>query len=249
MVRLKQTLVRLVFAACILVCIQPPLHVLADNSASTNYKVEQTFFGTGGELDASSTNYRAKQTAGELGVGFGSSANYRMQAGFNTTDDPFLEFVVTGSNIDLGYLDTATASTANGTFSIRAWQSNGYVVTTESDPPTNTNGGYQLSALGSPTASAVGTEQFGINLVANTSPATFGTAPQQLPDGTFSFGAASTGYNTANQYKYVKGDAVAAATQSSSITVFTVSYIFNISQTTAAGRYNFAHTLVATATY
>jgi len=223
-----------------------PINVLAQSSSSTNYRVDQTFFGSGGELDASSTNYRARQSAGELTVGNTASTNYQAFAGFNTTDEPYLEFFVTASNIDLGYLDTATTSTATGTFSVRAWQSSGYIITTQSDPPSN--GNHTLTNLTSPTASATNTEQFGINLVDNSSP-DVGSNLQQMPDGTFSFGQVESGYDTANLFKYVKGDTVARSTKSSSITQYTVSYIFNINNFTPAGEYTFRHTLVATATY
>lgn len=224
-----------------------PAPSLAQTSSSTNYRVDQTFFGTGGELDASSTNYRSKQTAGELTVGNTASTNYQAFAGFNTTDDPFLEFVVTGNNIDLGYLDTVSAKTANGVFSVRAWQAGGYVVRTESDPPTNSSGGYQLAPLSSQTASSPGTAQFGINLKQNTSPTNFGTEP--VGTSGFPAGVVSTGYNTANVFKYAKGDAIAQSNQSTSVTTFTISYLFNISSITPAGQYNFNHVLVATATY
>lgn len=227
-----------------------PTPVFAQSSSSTNYKVDQTFFGSGGELNACSsgaTGYCSKQTAGELGIGNTSSASYQAYAGFNTTDEPFLEFVVTGSNIDLGYLDTSTAKTTTGTFYVRAWQANGYVVRTESDPPKS--GNFTLPGLTSPTASSPGTEQFGINLVANTSPSSFGSDPVQLPDNTFSFGIASTGYDTPNVYKYVKGDAVAESPRSTSITQYTISYLFNIDDATPAGQFTFKHNLVATGSY
>lgn len=223
--------------------------VSAQSSSSGNYRVDQTFFGSGGETDLNSTNYSGRATAGELAIGETSSLNYRAYAGFNTTDEPYIEFVVTGDNIDLDYLDTAQAKTANGTFYVRAWQSNGYVVRTESDPPTNTFGNQQLTPLSTPTTSVPGTEQFGINLVANTSPATFGAAPQQVPDNSFSFGAAATGYDIANNYKYVKGDVVAQSPRSTSVTIYTLSYLFNIDEETPSGQYDFSHVLVATATY
>ena len=224
-----------------------PVPVFADESSSTNYKVDQTFFGSGGELENSSANYKAKTTVGELGVGETSSANYRAFAGFNTTDAPYIEFVVTADNIDLGYLDTASAKTANGTFSIRAWQSQGYVVVTASDPPVNSTGGQFLAPLVGGGATSPGTEQFGVNLVANTTPVNFGAAPVQT--NSYAFGQAATGYNTANNFRYNKGDIVAQATQSSSVTNYTMSYLFNISPVTPAGSYTFNHILVATATY
>lgn len=219
-------------------------------SCSNSYSTDQTFFGSGGELNACSsgpTGYCSKQTAGELGVGNTCGTAYCAYAGFNTTDVPFLEFVVTSANIDLGVLSTGTTATANGTFSVRAWQAGGYSVATASNPPINNT--YTLTGLGTPTASSAGTEQFGINLVANTAPTTFGAAPQQVPNSSFSFGIAEPGYNTANLYKYVKDDIIARSNSSTSITSYTISYIFNIKPSTAGGTFTFNHILVATGTY
>lgn len=230
-----------------LIILSVPINVLAQSS-STNYRVEESTFGVGGELDASSPNYRSKQSAGETTIGNTSSANYQANAGFNTTDQPMLEFEVTSGNIDLGVLNTASTATANGTFSIRTYLSGGYVVTAVNDPPKNESG-VALNSLTSPTASSAGAEQFGINLVANTSPTTFGSNPSQSPDSTFGFGFASSGYNTANLYKYVKGDKIAESATSSGKTIFTVSYIFNVSALTKAGNYNTDQTFVVTSTF
>jgi hypothetical protein len=226
-----------------------PLPVLAQSSSSPNYQVDETFFGVGGELDQSSTNFRSRSTVGELGIGMTESALYRAYAGFNTTDEPYIEFVVTGDNIDLGYLDPAQASTAVGTFYVRAWQAGGYSVRTESDPPTNQSGsGYQLTELSSPTASSPGTEQFGINLVDNSDP-DVGVDLVQSPDGTFSFGQVAPDYAAANSFVHNKGDIIAFAQESSSVTIYTVSYLFNISEITPSGQYEFRHILVATGYY
>lgn len=228
-------------------------NALFAQSSSSNYKVEESFFGAGGELDASSANYKAKLTAGETAVGNATSSNYQIYAGFNTTDEPYLEFVVTGDDIDLGYLDTNSVKTANGTFYVRAWQSDGYVVRTESDPPTSVQNGHQLTPFASPTVSTPGTEQFGINVVRNPdfcgTGCDLGLDPIQSPDGTFAFGEAATGYDTPGQFKYAKGDVIAQADSSSSVTIYTISYIFNIDSATASGQYSFPHVLVATATY
>ena len=119
-------------------------------------------------------------------------------------------------------------------------------MTTESDPPSN--GVHTMTNLTSPTASAINTEQFGINLVDNSSP-DVGANLQQMPDGTFSFGAVDNDYDNVNQFKYVKSDTIARSTKSSSITQYTMSYIFNINDYTPSGEYTFRHILVATATY
>jgi hypothetical protein len=124
-----------------------------------------------------------------------------------------------------------------------------------SDPPSTGAGPtlHYLTGLTSQTASTTSTEQFGINVVANTLPASLSGGvsknPQQVPDATYSFGTAATGYDTANQYKYVKGDTIATSPKSSGTTIYTISYIYNISAVTPAGLYLLSHVLVATSTY
>jgi len=220
-------------------------------SCSTNYQVDETYFGNGGELNACSTNYCSKQSAGETAVGNTASTNYQAQAGFNTNRAPSLTFIVNNANVDLGTLTPGATATTTGTFSVESYLAGGYAVTTQSDPPQN--GSYHLTALSSPTASNSSQEQFGINLVANTvgcsAPANFGANPVQVPDSTFSFGAAATGYNTCGLFKYHKGDTIASSSKSSGETDYTISYIFNVTNVTPGGIYTFRHILVATSTF
>ncbi len=216
-------------------------------TCSTSYQVNEAFFGAGGELNACSTNYCSKQAAGETGVGNTASTNFQAQGGFNTNREPYIEFTVSNSNVNLGSLTPTATQTTNATFSVKAYLSHGYTVINASSPPTNN--GYTMQALAVPTTSSAGTEQFGINLVANTVPTTFGANPVQVPDNTFSFGQVAASYSSTNLYKYVKGDVVALSSASSSYTNYTVSYIFNVSNVTPGGTYTFHHVLVATATY
>jgi hypothetical protein len=220
---------------------------MAAQSASTNYQVNEVFFGSGGELNACSTSYCSKQSIGESGVGNTSSANYQAQAGFNTNREPYIEFTVSNTNVDLGTLTAGTTKTANSSFSVKTYLANGYEVINASDAPTN--GSYIMQALSVPTASQAGVEQFGINLAANTNPITFGANPSYTPDATFSFGQVGLDYSNSDMYKYQKGDVVAFSSQSSSYTNFTISYIFNISHVTPGGSYLFHHVLVATSTF
>jgi hypothetical protein len=233
---------------CVLVLASPL--AWAQQSSSTNYQVNEVFFGSGGDLQDCSTNYCAKTSAGETGVGNTTSTNYQAQGGFNTDREPYLQLNVSGGSTDLGYLSTATPKTTTATFLVKAYLAGGYIVQTNGDPPTSTVPPFpQLHTLSSPTASSAGTEQFGINLVANTSPTSFGAAPVQVPDSTFSFGSVASGYNTTNLYKYVKGDTIAQSTRSSGETDYTISYLFNISNSTVAGLYSFKQVLVATGTF
>lgn len=220
---------------------------MAAQSSSTHYQVNEAFFGAGGELNACSTNFCSKQSVGELAVGTICSNLYCGQAGFNTDREPYIQFIVANTNVDLGELDTEETKTTTAAFAVKAYRSHGYAVINASDPPRNNS--HTMNALSTPTASLIGEEQFGINLVANTSPVNFGSDPQHAPDSTFSFGEVSNDYGTANFFKYVKGDTVAYSSRSSSATTYTVSYIFNMSNVTPGGTYTMRHVLVATGTY
>ncbi len=225
-----------------------PVVALAAQSASNNYQVNEVFFGSGGEIHACSTTYCSKQSAGDLAAGRATSNNYLAQAGFNTDRTPYIEFTVNNPNVDLGTLNANTTKTATATFSVKAYLAYGYNVVNASDPPTNNS--YIMQALATPTASSAGTEQFGINLVANTVPAIPGSAnPTFSPNASYSFGQVSPAYSTTNLFKYAKNDTVASSTASTSFTTYTVSYLFNVSNVTPGGVYSLLHVLVATGTY
>lgn len=215
---------------------------------SNSYQIDEDFVGGGGSIDSSSSNYRSQDSIGATAVGdAGTTTGTKTQSGATTTNDPTLEFSVSTSSISLGNLLPSQAATATASFSVRNYTSYGYIVQVLGTPPKITS--HTLSAPSSPTAAAAGTEQFGINLAANTSPTTLGSAPQQVPDASYSFGAAVTGYNTANQYKYVSGDTIASAPKSSGQTTYTISYIANISTNTPQGQYSTSHQLICTGTY
>ena len=222
--------------------------------SSGNYKANEVFFGAGGDTNQSSANYKASASAGALGVGQVSSANYQAFSGFLTPNEPFLELGIDTNLVDLGVLSTSTTSTATATFHVRAYVDTGYTVQTMSQPPTYTSGSqsHTLAAkttLGTPTT---GTEEFGINLAHNTSPVTFGSDPSPQPNGTFADGVAATGYGTSNQFKYNVGDTIAQTPGGSSgwgATSYTISYIADEGVLTPAGDYVMTHDLVVVATY
>ena len=224
-----------------------PAIALAAQSASTNYQVNEVFFGSGGELNACSSNFCSKQAAGETAIGNTASPNFQAQGGFNTDRTPYIQVDVSNTSINLGTLSPGTTATATATFSVKAYLAQGYEVINASPPPAN--GGYTLHTLTSPTASSAGTEQFGINLRANTLPVVFGADRVQVPDPTFGFGQVAANYDTPNLYMYAQGGQIAGSPSSTSFTTYTISYIFNISHVTPGGTYTFNHVLVATGTY
>ncbi len=230
-------------------------------SSSNNYRVDETYFGSGGNVDMNSSSYQGRAGLGSLGVGSSSSASYDVEAGFYTPNEIFLEFVVTEATVDLGTLSVNTSSSGaaqagacNCSFYVRSYLSSGYVVVTASQPPTS-EGGAVLTAkatLGAPSTST-SVEEFGINLRNNASP-NIGADPFNDPDGTFADGRAATGYDTIDQFKYGVGDIIAESpatvgNQGTGKTDYTISYIAKRKATTAAGLYRMDHVLVATATF
>jgi hypothetical protein len=213
--------------------------------------VTQSTTGPGGVVNACSINYCLNASLGDTGIGNSSSANYQAYAGYTTTADPYIELVTPNSITNVGVLDSSSTKYTTAQFSVRAYLASGYTVINGSSAPTALSNGitHYLSAPSTPAASAVGTEQFGINLASNTVPASIGAVPQQLPSNSYSYGTAAAGYNTSNLYKYAQGDTIAQSSSSSGYTTYTVSYIFNISPVTPSGFYSFTHTLIATGYY
>ncbi len=114
---------------------------------------------------------------------------------------------------------------------------------------TLTSGANTITALTSPTASTLNTEQFGINLAANTAAGShtasnFGAAPSG------GSGTASSNYTTSNLFKLnAAGETIATATSPSLTTTYTVSTIANITNTTEAGAYTTTFTYNIVSTY
>ena len=234
------------------------------SSASTNYRVVESEIGGNGQFNSGSANFNINpatddggSSLGETAVGNSASTNFQTNSGFNTTAQPSLTMIVNTPSVDLGTLSLVAAKTAVATFSVKDYTSYGYVVQIIGATPTYA--GHALAALTSDTASANGTEQFGLNLRANTSPASVGVDPVQVPSSTFSFGAAGDGstgtygtsrpYTIANNYRYVSGETVASGPKSSGETDYTISLMANISTVTPGGQYTGALSLVATGTY
>lgn len=217
----------------------------AQQSYSPNYSVNEYYFGTGGELDASSANYRAKQSSGELAVGHAESASYQAHVGFNTSDEPILEVAVNG-DVDFGVLDSLTTAKGEANIQVRTYLATGYEVILSGPPPTYS--GRSLATPAMPTESNPGTEQFGVNLVANSTPQV-GADPVQVPDSSFSFGWPLANYLTENEFMYQDGASVASSNKSSGQTNYTLSMIANVADSTPAGRYSTAISVVVVSTF
>lgn len=264
----RQEIIRHILAvsATILLIFAPGL-AYAQQSSSGHYSVNEVIFGTGGQDycpkltgETSIGAYCAIATAGELTIGNTKSTQFQAYGGFNTARAPFIEVDMLQPVVDLGVIKTTKTGYGTAQLQVKAYLTSGYAMQIYGSTPTN--GTYSIAAMSSLGASTMGTEQFGMNLAANSvvlQPAmaatNFGSAPTQDPDTTFAFGYANndTGsnmvYNTANSFKYTSGDIIAKSSASSSFTKYTLSYIMNITALTPGGSYSTNQTIVATATY
>lgn len=195
-------------------------------------------------MDSSSSNFRASDSVGSLGVGSAASSNYQIIAGAKTSEDPVLSVTISESNANFGHFSAGTTATASASFSILNYTTYGYAVYITGDGMKNDT--HTISNMTTTNVSQVGIEQFGLNLVANTSPTSFGANPD---NGSFGFGQVASGYSTPNEYRYVPGELVASAPKDSGITQYTVSYIANVASLTPGGRYTADQTLIVVGTY
>lgn len=220
----------------------------ASEPASSNYRFDETSVGVSSLLESNSANFRAQSGAGDAAAGASGSTNFQTEAGSDTSRDPNLTVEVISSAANLGTFSATTASTATAQFSVINYTSYGYVAQLVGDPPSS--GNEEINAMSTTTTSQPGTEQFGINLVANTSPVSYGQNPDNgtSPDD-FGFGTVAGNYGTPNQFRYVSGETIATAPKSSGKTIYTISYLVNVSTLTPGGVYTSDQALVVTGTY
>lgn len=225
------------------------IKVSAQTPSSTNYSVQESGFSSGSSIDANSTNYNARVSAGDLAVGQGESTNFQMLAGPITPDQEYVELVIPNTVIDMGILTPGTPGTGSATFTARAYLNDNYVIISPRDPPTS-EGGRQIAPMTTAAVFDSTEEQFGMNLVANTAPVNQGADPAPQPNAAFAYGEAASGYDTANNYQYNPGDIIAqSVVRGYGETEFTISYLLNVTSTTPAGLYRMEQDLVITATF
>lgn len=218
--------------------------VYAQSLQSSNYRFDESVIGTGGLLQSNSSNFSAMSSTGDIGNGNTASANFQVNAGTRTTPDPTLTFSVTNATANFGTFSPSSASTATATFSVINYTTYGYVVQLIGSPLKN--GSSTISGMTTTGPSQPGIPQFGVNVVANTSPVSFGANPD---NGQFGYGSAAANYATPNEFRYVTGETIALATRNSGQTNYTMSYIVNVAQLTPGGKYTSDQTLVVTGTY
>lgn len=199
------------------------------NPSATNstFYARMTSFSDAAWTSAVDTGTVAASTAGQITV--------------TASVEETLSFTLTAATVALGTLTSGTTGSGTSTMSASTNATGGYAITVNGT--TLTSGANTITALSSPTTSATNSSQFGINLVSNSSPSV-GSAVSGSGSG-----AAATGYDTTNNFKFVSGDTVASASAATNSNTYTVSYIANIPGNQPAGSYSTALTYIATATF
>jgi hypothetical protein len=242
---------KIALALFVTVLILSPIRTSAQIPTSSNYSVPESGFTSGSEIDANSASYNARTSVGDLGIGQSESGSYIGFGGFITPEDEYVELIIPITTIDMGVLEPGVPGVGTATFTARSYLNDQYVIVSPRDPPSNESGS-QIDPITTATTFNSAIEQFGINLVANTSPVVQGANPsrQPLDNGTFAFGEAAPGYNTADNYQYNAGDIIArSVTRGYGETDYTISYLLNITSITPAGFYRMEQDLVITATF
>lgn len=232
----------LVAGVCLAALLVP--EASAVTSSSPNFQLEESSIGTSGLLESESTNYKISEATGDLGVGRSASNNFQVEAGSKTTPDPALSFAVDVSGTDFGDFSPTTTASTTLTFTVKNYTTYGYIVQIYGAAPTYES--HTIAPMSVTAPPQVGIEQFGINLVANTSPTSVGA---NLDNGDFGQGSVEPDYSTTNNYRYVSGETIASASSDSGETTYTVTFIANVSPLTPGGKYNINQTLIATGTY
>lgn len=146
-----------------------------------------------------------------------------------------------GNFIDLGILSANTTKASTSQFAVSTNDPTGYVVSVHGT--TMTSGNNIIPANTSPSSSSRGSSQYGINLRANSQPA-IGNEPSGV--GT---GVVEPNYSIPNRFYFVPNTLIASSSLPTDFTVFTASYIVNVSGAQPSGVYSTTSSYTATAAF
>jgi len=242
--RKSQVTIYFVFSLCWAVFAFLYFNYSASALKSANYQLVEPVVGGIGSNQSSSANFQARSSGALIGDGTSSDSTAQIESGHQTTGNPALSFGIVNADVSFGAFSPTSTATATSSFEVSDYTSYGYVVQIYGTPPTYND--YQISPLTTNAASQVGVNQYGINLVANTEPITFGANPNI---GQFGGGSIATNYNTANSYRFDSGDEIAYSNKSSGLTIYTISYIVNVGSLDPGGQYIATQNILCTATY
>lgn len=186
-------------------------------------------------------------------VDFGAVVNATTEGvGLSTEVPPILNFCVgvsipgdcstaDGHLIDLGTLSPKL--TSSGTSQMMVGTNADFGVSIVAQGTTMTSGNNTIPALVTPTPSAPGNGQFGLNLRDNSNPSV-----GQDPSGIGIVNPTSR-YSSPNQFAFTSGDIVASSLDVTDIRKLTVSYVVNVPPSQTPGVYTATLTYICTASF
>lgn len=191
--------------------------------SSTNYILWMDSLNFGGEETSSSTNYKLRDTMGEIGTGILESENFRSLVGFRQAEpEPMISFWISANSLDFGAIPLGSVATTNHTISTRTNAELGYTTTIYEDGNLRTELGSDIDDVTDGEVTS-GNEEYGIR--------TSGAEGQM------------NGADTA-----ITSDAQIVASYSSwiNLSTVTITYKVSISPITPAGYYSHTVTLITT---
>lgn len=154
-----------------------------------------------------------------------------------------LTFTLASDSVALGTLTSASTASGTSTFAVATNASTGYSVNYSGS--TLTAGTNTITAMSTKAVSSVGSKQFGINLRNNATP----DVGSDISGGGTG-GTVALDYNTIDQFKFLPaGEEIASSATPTNSNTYTISYIANIDDITAAGQYSTVVSFVATAKF
>ncbi len=200
---------------------RPAISLALMNSESYINWMDSLNFG--GEETSTSTNYKFKDTLGEIGTGRITSTNYAGLIGFRQTEsDPKMTFAVSSNSVAFGTLSTSSVSSGSITITSTTNAVDGYVTTIYETENLKTAGGADINDVADGSVTA-GSEEYGVR--------TSGAAGQMNGADTAIITSVQT---VASHASWINGSVV------------TITFKAAISSITSAGAYTHNVTLIST---
>ncbi len=225
-----------------------PASVIWARMESDNYVIYGDVLSSGGNEISTSDNFGIQDTIGE-GLALSSTStsdNFGIKAGFREMyADSYVTLSLGSASLDFGSLSPTETKSGSHTMTVETDAPNGFTVTLSGNAPTRVGGLDEITQIGLTSQdSSIGSRQFGLNLVLNP---TLGIGAD--PSGSAPIGSAASQYNEPDKFAFLNGSAVATSSTPINSTIFTVSYIANISSDTPNGSYASTLTYEATVNY
>jgi hypothetical protein len=170
-----------------------------------------------------------------------------------TNGIPNCASVTTGAVSFTSLFSPTSTATATSQMSASTNAGSGYAISINGGVNALQNGIYHVNDMPAAAAAQIGLSQFGLNVKANLvqpSYAAFGAEVSQPTTSATKNGRAAANYNTANQFRYQDGEAIANSNSlGTDAQIFTVAYIVDVPGSLPAGDYQATLTFICTPTF